>query len=73
MPHLFRIGAAGYVSVLSALNLHGMIEQIPRMVHVVTTTQRPRLLTPVGTYEFHQIHRDLFGGFDSTEEPAALT
>ncbi len=63
VPHLFRTGAAGYVSVLSALNLHGMIEQIPRMIHVVTTTQRPRLVTPVGTYEFHQIHRNLFGGF----------
>jgi predicted transcriptional regulator of viral defense system len=63
VPHLFRTGAAGYVSLLSALNLHGMIEQIPRMIHVVTTTQRPRLVTPVGTYEFHQIHRDLFGGF----------
>lgn len=63
VPHLFRTGAAGYVSLLSALNLHGMIEQIPRMIHVVTTTQRPRLVTPVGTYEFHQIQRDLFGGF----------
>ena len=63
VPHLFRAGASGYVSLLSALNLHAMIDQIPAMVHVVTTTQRPRLVTPVGTYDFHQIHRDLFGGF----------
>ena len=63
VPSLFRTGAAGYVSLLSALNLHGMIEQIPRVVHIVTTTQRPRLVTSVGTYEFHQIHRALFGGF----------
>jgi len=30
---------------------------------VVTTTQRPRLVTPVGVYEFHKIQQELFGGF----------
>lgn len=63
VPHLFEAGEQGYVSLLSALNLHGMIEQIPRVVHVMTTVQRPRLETPVGTYEFHQIHAELFDGF----------
>lgn len=63
VPHLLHSDESGYVSLLSALNLHGMIEQIPRVVQVVTTTQRPRLETPVGTYEFHQIQAELFGGF----------
>lgn len=63
VPHLVRREGEGYVSLLSALNLHGMIEQIPGAVHIVMTTQRPRLVTPVGTYEFHQIHAALFGGF----------
>lgn len=63
VPHLFTEGEDGYVSLLSALNLHGMIEQIPRVVQVMTTTQRARLKTPVGTYEFHQIQPDLFDGF----------
>lgn len=63
VPHLFAERPAGYVSLLSALNLHGMIDQIPRAVHVVTTAQRPVLNAPVGTYEFHRIQGDLFGGF----------
>ena len=63
IPHLFGDSQAGYVSLLSALNLQGMIEQIPRAVHVVTTLQRPALKTPVGTYVFHRIEEVLFGGF----------
>lgn len=63
VPHLFSRKREGYVSLLSALNLQGMIDQIPSVVQVITTNQRPRLKTPVGTYEFHQIHPVLFGGF----------
>lgn len=62
VPRLFQGEHEGYVSLLSALNLHGMIEQIPRAVHVVTTTQRASLVTPVGRYEFHQMAPELFGG-----------
>jgi hypothetical protein len=40
-----------------------MMEQIPRVVQVVTTGQRPKLRTPVGTYEFHGIASKLFGGY----------
>jgi len=63
VPHLFKGEEAGYVSLLSALNLHGMIDQIPQVVHVMTTLQRSRLRTPVGTYEFHQVQAELFDGF----------
>lgn len=63
VPHLFSDGETGYVSLLSALNLHGMIDQIPREVQVVTTRQRADLETPVARYEFHKIQPDLFGGF----------
>ncbi|MGH7571949.1 MAG: type IV toxin-antitoxin system AbiEi family antitoxin domain-containing protein [Gemmatimonadota bacterium] len=64
VPHLFREGEAGYVSLLSALNLHGMIEQIPRVVQIVTSSQRAPLKTPVGAYEFHRIQAVLFGGYE---------
>jgi hypothetical protein len=63
VPHLFTDTRAGYVSLLSALNLHGMIAQIARVVHIVTTSQRPALRTPVGSYAFHRIEQALFGGF----------
>lgn len=63
VPHLFSGDEEGYVSLLSALNLHGMIEQIPPVIHVMATTQRADLITPVGHYDFHQIQSDLFDGF----------
>lgn len=63
VSHLFTEHAGGYVSLLSALNLHGMIDQIPRAVHVVTRAQRPNLHTAVATYEFYRIQEALFGGF----------
>jgi hypothetical protein len=62
VPHLFADEPGGYVSLLSALNLHGMMEQIPRVVQIVTTVQRPRLRSGIGTYEFYRIAPSLFGG-----------
>lgn len=64
VPYLFAHGQKGYVSFLSALNLHGMIEQIPRSIQIATTKQRPRLETPVTTFEFHQVQEELFGGYE---------
>ena len=63
VPHLFKDVHGGYVSATSALHVYGIIEQAPRAVQVVTTAQRPRLKTPVATYEFHRIQDTLFDGF----------
>jgi predicted transcriptional regulator of viral defense system len=67
VPHLLRVRQSrvpGYLSLLTALNLRGMIQQIPRVFQVVVTTQRRAVKTPVGTYEFHRIRPPLFGGFE---------
>ena len=58
----FLQGDEGYVSLLSALNLHGMIEQIPRAIHIVVGNQRRAIATSVGRYEFHKLSRELIGG-----------
>lgn len=58
-----RVGAlSGYVSLTSALNLRGMIQQIPRSIHVVAASQRPKLRTAVGVYEFHRLDPSLIAG-----------
>jgi predicted transcriptional regulator of viral defense system len=62
VPHLFTGGEEGYVSLLSAMSLHGIIEQIPRTVQVVARKARPPLRTPIGTYEFHRLDEKVFGG-----------
>ena len=57
-------GHQAYVSFLSALNLHGMIEQIPHIVFCATTGHTRLRKTPVGTFSFHRIHPNFFAGFD---------
>lgn len=57
-----------YVSVWSALARHGMIEQIPRSVSVVSTSRRQRVQTTIGVFEIHHIDPDLFDGFTDSSE-----
>jgi predicted transcriptional regulator of viral defense system len=53
-----------YVSFLSALHLHGLIEQIPRVIYAATTAHTRTRETPVGTFSFHRIEPRCFAGFD---------
>lgn len=54
----------GYVTVVSAMAMHGMISQIPAAIHVAVRKQRRALRTPVGNFVFHQIAPSLFDGFE---------
>ena len=53
-----------YVSFVSALHLHGIIEQIPHVVYAATTAHSHIETTPLGKYSFHQIDPKFFAGFD---------
>ena len=53
-----------YVSLTSALHLHGLIEQIPQIVFAVTTGHTRMRRTAVAMYSYHRIHPHLFGGFE---------
>lgn len=53
-----------YVSFISALHLHGLIEQIPQVITLATTGHTKTIRTKIGTYCFHQIHPLFFDGFD---------
>jgi predicted transcriptional regulator of viral defense system len=54
----------GYVSLSTALWLHGMVEQIPSITYVVSLSRSRRIRTSVGTYSIHHIDPVLFGGFE---------
>ena len=53
-----------YVSLLTALNLHGLIDQIPQVIYAVSTGSTRLVKTVVGTFSFHQIQPGFFNGFD---------
>lgn len=57
-------GHRAYVSLISALHLHGLIEQIPEVVFAVTTGHTRVRKTSVGSYSYHRIHPHFFAGFD---------
>lgn len=53
-----------YVSFISALHIHGIIEQIPQVVTLASTGHTRIINTKVGTFSIHQIAPSLFCGFD---------
>lgn len=57
-------GHRAYVSLLSALHLHGVVEQIPQVIYAATTGHTALRHTPVGTYSFHHLDPRFFRGFD---------
>jgi predicted transcriptional regulator of viral defense system len=63
VPFLVPHGRA-YVSFLTALHLHGVIEQIPQTIEVAATAHGKRVVTPAGTFELHKLDPRVFDGFD---------
>ncbi len=53
-----------YVSLQSALYLHGMIEQMPMMTYLVSLARSGRVETKLGTYSVHHVQPELFDGFE---------
>ncbi len=63
LVHFLTGAHPAYLSFVSALHLHGVVEQIPQVVYAATTGHTSRKRTPVGTYSFHRIGPDFFNGF----------
>lgn len=62
IPYLFSKHRA-YVSFISALHLHGIIEQIPQVVTLASTAHTKIIKTSIGTYSVHRITASFFDGF----------
>lgn len=56
-----------YVSLQSALYLHGMIEQIPGVVYLVSLSRTQKIRTSVAVYSVHHIAAELFMGFEARD------
>lgn len=53
-----------YVSFVSALHLYGIIEQIPQVVTLASTTHTKTIKTRIATFSIHKITPSFFKGFD---------
>jgi predicted transcriptional regulator of viral defense system len=61
-----------YVSLFSALSAHGIIEQIPHRVFVVSLDRPATITTSIGTYSIHHVAPDVFGGYTRTSQGAFI-
>lgn len=53
-----------YVSFISALHLHGIVEQIPQVITLASTAHTSTFRTKAGVFSVHQIAPAFFDGFD---------
>ena len=53
-----------YVSFITALHLHGIIEQIPQVITLASLAHTKTIPTKAGVFSVHQIAPALFNGFD---------
>ncbi len=63
IPFLFPRGRA-YLSFLSALHLYGIIEQIPQVITLASTSHTRIIKSKLGIFSAHQIAPSFFRGFD---------
>ena len=72
LPEALTAPFPAYVSLQSALHLHGMIEQIPRVIYVVSLARTQRIRTTIGTYSIHHVSPEFFGGYNTVKEGIRL-
>ena len=64
LPEYLTAPFPSYLSLQTALFVHGMIEQIPVVHYVSSLARTQRIRTKVGTFSVHHLMPELFGGFD---------
>lgn len=62
IPYLFPRHRA-YVSFISALHLHGIVEQIPQVTTLASTAHAMNIKTRIGSFQVHHIAPSFFSGF----------
>lgn len=61
-----------YISLQTALHLHGLIEQIPGVMYAATLARTQRIVTTAGTFSFHHLAPEVFGGFEERTRDARI-
>ena len=64
LPEYLTAPFPAYVSLQSALYLHGMISQMPAVTYAVTLARTRRFTTPLGTVSLHHVQPSFFFGFE---------
>jgi len=63
LPEYLTAPFPAYVSLQSALYLHGMISQVPAVTYAVSLARTRRFTTPLATVSVHHVQPSFFFGF----------
>jgi predicted transcriptional regulator of viral defense system len=72
LPPYLTAPLESYLSLHTALHLHGLIEQIPELYYAVSLARTSRIVTPVGTFSIHHVAPEVFGGYERTKTGVLL-
>jgi predicted transcriptional regulator of viral defense system len=64
LPELLTASFPAYVSLQSALYLHGLVSQVPAVTYAVTLARTRRFTTPLGTVSVHHVQPGFFFGYE---------
>jgi len=64
LPEFLTAPFPAYVSLQSALYLHGMVSQVPALTYAVTLARSRRFVTPLGTVSLHHVRPSFFFGYE---------
>jgi predicted transcriptional regulator of viral defense system len=72
LPEYLTAPFPAYVSLQSALYLHGMISQVPVVTYAVSLARTRRFTTPMGTVSIHHVQPSFFFGFEDAGHSGRL-
>ncbi len=58
-----------YISLQTALHIHGIIEQIPEVIFAVSIGRTKKFTTDLASISIHHIHEDFFFGYEVKADP----
>lgn len=72
LPEYLTAPLPSYVSLQTALHVHGLIEQIPEVIYVTSLARTQRVRTKAGAFSIHHVAPELFGGFEENASGVKL-
>jgi len=72
LPAYLTAPLESYLSLQTALHLHGLIEQVPHVYYVVSLARTQRIATIAGTFSIHHVAPEVFCGYADTSTGVRL-
>jgi predicted transcriptional regulator of viral defense system len=72
LPEYLTAPMPSYLSMQTALHVHGLIEQIPVVHYAASLARTQRIVTRAGTFSIHHLAPEVYGGFEETKAGALL-